>query len=370
MIGETAAAGIFKALPDITVRLIQRGEAAILPPFEDIELQVGDSLIVAATRKALTDVYSREPDMIEGVGEEALAVLTGEADRRKTSNRIMAEVVIAPASRLDGRTLAASGFRSQTGCIVLGIQRRSRMLRAGINDIRLEAGDVLLVTGRRSDVMGLRENRDVLLMEWSTRELPKRALALRSLLIFGVVVTLAATSVLPIEIAALAGAGAMIVGKCLNVRQAARSVDRRVILLVATALALGNSMSATGGAGYIAHSMLAALEGADTAIIVSAFFLLIAAMTNVLSNNATAVLFTPIAINMATELNVDPMLFLFAVIFGANCSFATPIAYQTNLLVMGPGHYKFGDFVRTGLPLIVLLWLTFSLFMPWYFGVL
>ncbi len=368
LIGEEAAAGIFKALPDITVRLIQRGEAAILPPFEDVSLQVGDSLIVAATRKALTDVYSRDPDMIEGVGEEALVVLTGEVEKRKTANRILAEVVIAPASRLDGRTLAASGFRSQTGCIVLGVQRRSRMLRAGINDIRLEAGDVLLVTGRRGDVMGLRENRDVLLMEWSTRELPKRALAVRSLLIFGIVVGLAATGQLPIEIAALAGAGLMVIGRCLNVRQAARSVDRRVILLVAAALALGNALSATGGAGYVAHSMLTALEGAEVTIILSAFFLLIAAMTNVLSNNATAVLFTPIAVNMATELGVEPMVFLLAVIFGANCSFATPIAYQTNLLVMGPGHYRFGDFLRTGLPLIVLLWLTFSLFMPWYFG--
>jgi di/tricarboxylate transporter len=91
-------------------------------------------------------------------------------------------------------------------------------------------------------------------------------------------------------------------------------------------------------------------------------------MTNVLSNNATAVLFTPIAVNMAQEMGVDVMPFILAVIFGANCSFATPISYQTNLLVMGPGHYRFADFVRAGTPLILLLWLTFSLYVPWLFG--
>ena len=141
-----------------------------------------------------------------------------------------------------------------------------------------------------------------------------------------------------------------------------------MILLVATALAMGAAMTATGGASYIAHSMVEVLRGSDTVVILSAFFLLVAAMTNVLSNNATAVLFTPIGIGMAAELGIDPMVFVLAVIFGANCSFATPIAYQTNLLVMGPGHYRFTDFVWTGLPLIVLLWLTFTLFVPWYYG--
>ncbi|MBT4487450.1 MAG: SLC13 family permease, partial [Rhodospirillaceae bacterium] len=100
----------------------------------------------------------------------------------------------------------------------------------------------------------------------------------------------------------------------------------------------------------------------------SAMFALVAIMTNLLSNSATAVLFTPIAINTALALNVDPMVFIHAVIFAANCSFATPMGYQTNLLVMGPGHYKFSDYLRGGTPLIVLIWLAFSLFAPWYYG--
>jgi di/tricarboxylate transporter len=315
----------------------------------------------------LTELFSRYPALIDGREENAEALLIGEPSQAPTAQRIMAEVVVAPASRLDGRTLALSGFRAQTGCFVLGIQRRSRMIRASMNEIRLEAGDVLLVTGRRHNVNSLRDNKDVLLLEWSTRELPRRAMANRALLIFGFVVGLAATGVLPIEIAALSGAGAMIIAGALNVRQASRAVDRRVVLLVAAALAMGTALQATGGAAFLAHEVVALLKEQPTPFILSAFFLLVAAMTNVLSNNATAVLFTPIAISIATELGVSPLPFVYAVIFGANCSFATPIAYQTNLLVMAPGHYQFIDFVRAGTPLILLLWLVFSFFMPVYF---
>jgi di/tricarboxylate transporter len=366
--GEQPVAGMFTQLPNMTVRVIQRGDTAILPPFDEMTLQAGDTVVVAATRKALTELFSHNPDLVESVEDKALPMLDDETGKAKLGSRIVAEVVIAPASRMDGRTLALSGFHSQTNCIVLGIQRRSRMIRTSMNDIRLEAGDVILVLGRRDDVTSLRNNPDVLLMEWSTREMPKRAFATRALLIFGAVVIVAATNILPIEVAALAGAAAMIVGRCLNVRQAARAVDRRVMLLVATALALGSALQATGGASFLAHGLVSALDGMDPAVTLSAFFLLIVVMTNVLSNNATAVLFTPIAVNMAQEMNVEVMPFILAVIFGANCSFATPISYQTNLLVMGPGHYRFADFVRAGTPLIVLLWLTFSLYIPWAYG--
>jgi di/tricarboxylate transporter len=110
------------------------------------------------------------------------------------------------------------------------------------------------------------------------------------------------------------------------------------------------------------------LEGAGPGIILSALFILIALVTNVLSNNASAVLFTPIAVNIALVLGLDPMAFVYAVIFGASCSFASPIGYQTNLLVMAPGHYRFADFMRAGTPLIFVLWITFSLFAPWYYN--
>ena len=138
--------------------------------------------------------------------------------------------------------------------------------------------------------------------------------------------------------------------------------------MVAAALAMAQSMDVTGGAAYVSSHFLGLFDNGNPAIVLSAFFLLCAVVTNLLSNNATAVLFTPLAVNLAAALDVDPMAFVLAVIFAASCSFATPIAYQTNLLVMTPGNFRFSDFMRAGIPLVLILWLTYSAFAPWYFG--
>jgi len=148
----------------------------------------------------------------------------------------------------------------------------------------------------------------------------------------------------------------------------ARAIDRQIILVGGAALALNAALSATGGGSYIAGGLITALDGASAAIMLSAFFLLVAIFTNLLSNNACAVLFTPIGINIALGLDINPVIFVVAVILAANCSFASPIGYVTNLLVMAPGRYRFSDFVRAGSPLVLLLWVGFSLFAPWYYG--
>lgn len=356
LVGQKTIAGMIPVLPDITVRLIQRGEHAFLPLFDEVELAQGDVLIIAATRQALTEALAKTADLLP------------EGDRVSGVDQVLAEVVVAPASRMIGRNLQQIGFRYQTECIVLGVQRRSRMIRASMDEIRLEAGDVLLVVGTREAVQALRANRDVLLLEWSAHDVPATALARRALAIFFVVIAVAAFDVVPIAIAALSGAAAMIATGCLNIHQAARAADRRVILLIAAALAMGAALQQTGGAGFLAHVLVAALADFGAAVTLSAMFLLIAVLTNVMSNNATAVLFTPIAIGTAIELGVSPLPFVYAVIFAANCSFATPMGYQTNLLVMAPGHYRFSDFLRAGGPLIFIVWLTFTCFAPWYYG--
>ena len=359
LVGERAVAGMFEALPDVTVRLVQRGEHAFLPPFDGVVVQTGDEIVVAATRKALTNVVERTPELFQAEND-------AEADPAAT--QMIGEVVVAPASRMIGRSLTQLGFHYQTRCIVLGIQRRSRMIRARMDEIRLDAGDVLLVHGRHADIVALRANRDVLLLERSTHELVDRTRVRRAIAIFAVVIALSASGLVPIVIAAVGGAAAMVIGGCLNIHQAARAIDRQIIFLVGAALALGTAMSATGGADYLAHTIVAGLGGAGAAVTLSALFLLVAVLTNVLSNNATAVLFTPIALGAAAELGVDPRVFVYAVIFAANCSFVTPMGYQTNLLVMAPGHYRFSDFVRAGTPLVLVIWATFSLFAPWYYG--
>ncbi|MGI9413740.1 MAG: SLC13 family permease [Hyphomicrobiales bacterium] len=368
--GAGAVAGLFPALKNMTVRLIQRGEHPILPPFEDITLRDGDVVIVAATRKALTETLTSKESLLTTDPEDTDAGPDAGGENSepfKSGGLTLAEAVVAPGSRLIGRRIEESGLRSATGCIVLGIQRRSRMIRIRLSEIRLEPGDVILVLGTREDVRGLRLNHDLLLLEWSAHELPDITLAARAMVIFAGTVAAAASGLMPIVVAALLGAFAMVPAGCLNLRQASRAFDRKIYLLIGASLAMAASLEATGGAHYVAMNMVSALSGASTAVVLSALFLLIAVLTNVLSNHATAALFTPIAIDTAVQLNADPRIFVFAVILAANCSFATPMAYQTNLLVMGSGHYRFGDFLRAGTPLIFVLWLAYSLFAPWYY---
>ncbi|MEZ5878903.1 MAG: SLC13 family permease [Tepidamorphaceae bacterium] len=362
LVGAQSAAGLFAQLKGMTVLMIQRGPRNILPPFEDTVLAPGDTVIVAATRQVLTEAMRNNkqkiinPDQLSD--EEALPFVSDHV--------VLAEAVVAPGSRLVGRAVEAAALSATTGCFVLGFQRQSRMTRVRIGDIRLEAGDVLLIGGQREDISRLRLNRDVILLEWSAVEVPINNRAGWAIFIFALTVALAATEVLSLVLSALAGSLAMIATGCLNVRQAARAVDRRIYLLVGSSLAMAAALEATGGAEFVAHSIVSSFSGAPTLVLLSVLFLTVAAFTNILSNNATAVLFTPIAVTAALELGASVHTFVMTVILAANCSFATPIGYQTNLLVMAPGHYRFVDFLRAGVPLVLLLWLTFTLTAPMY----
>jgi di/tricarboxylate transporter len=371
LVGKDAPGGHFSGLPEKTLRMVQRGEQAILPPFEDYTARPGDVLVVAATRKALARFLAEDPGLLHPdleAGRSFPGDLTP-GGRWQEGGQSLAEVMVAPASGMIGQTLPQVGFRYKTHCIVLGIQRRSRMIRQRITDIRLQSGDVLLIQGQPDDLNRLRRNRDVVLLEGSAEELPALDHAKRATIIFVAVVTLAASGALPIVVAALAGASAMVMVGVLNVRQAFRAVDAKIFTTIGAALALGVALQETGGAQYLAQALVSALEGATPATVLSLFFLLVAILSNIISTKTAAVLFTPIAVDLALALGVDPQVFAVAVIFAANCSFASPLGYQTNLLVMGPGHYRFADFFRAGLPLIVLMWLVFTLFAPWYYGI-
>ncbi|MAC38093.1 MAG: SLC13 family permease, partial [Oceanicaulis sp.] len=250
--GKRPVAGMFADLPDMTVRMIQRGEHALLPPFDQIELKAGDLVIVAATRQTLSNLLSKRADFMRGMLEAS-----GPGENPTPGDSLMiTEAVVAPGSRLIGRTIQQIGFRHATGCIVLGIQRRSRMIRSRMGEIRLEAGDTLLLFGSTSSMRQLRSDRDLLLMEWATTALadPRRANVARA--IFAGVVIAAATSLMPIALASFLGAVAMIAGGCLNTRQAARAVDIRIYLLIGSAIALGTALQITGGADLLATGVV------------------------------------------------------------------------------------------------------------------
>ena len=362
--GKEAVAGMFPALRDITVRMIQRGERALLPPYDNITLQPGDLVIVAATRQALTDLLSGKPAMLNDIWQTGVS----EHDEDTGETQLgLVEAVIAPGSRMAGRTVEMLGFRRLTQAVTLGIQRRSRMIRAKLGEIRLEAGDTLLLCGPVSAFRDLRTSRDLILLEWSQSEFPTTTRAQLARLITLIMVVVAAFGWISITLASITAATAMILLQCLNHRQASRSLDLRIYLVIAAALAMGVALEATGAAELIAQLVVGLASPFGTLAVLSAIFLAVAILTNILSNAATAVLFTPIALSAADQMGSDPFPFLLAVIYAANCAFATPIAYQTNMLVMGPGHYKFGDFMRFGGPLVLIMWAAFTIVAPWRF---
>ncbi|MBL4871108.1 MAG: SLC13 family permease [Robiginitomaculum sp.] len=364
LVGKTPVAGLFTDLRMMTVRHIERGSKKLLPPFEDA-LCVGDILTVSATRKALTGLMSSYPEYLEGM----LNVSGFKQQENRTDRIVISEAVIAPGSSMVGRTIEQAGFQQQTGCLVLGIQRRSRMVRERMLRIRLKEGDVLLLFGYVPQIEAMRNHHDILLLDWKTQDLPDIRRANIARLIFAAVIGCAAIGLLPIVHTAFAGATLMIATGCLNIRQAIRALDTKIFMLIGAAFAMGIALQNTGGAGYIAQNVVGALQGYGPQVLIAGLFLLVAVMTNLLSNAATAILFAPIAINVSQQTGIDPKILVLTVLFAANCSFATPIAYQTNLLVMGPGHYRFSDFAKFGIPLILLIWVSYILILPFVFSI-
>jgi len=382
LVGMECVEGRFPELGDLNVKLIQRGGHLILPPFEGYTIKAGDVLIVSATRKDLTSIFSKFPGfLLSSEEEEAIDVSSendeeaGPANLKGAESKVLAEIMITPASRIVDMSLEHVSFHRQFGTIVLGIQRRAKVVRRRLGRIRLEPGDVLLVAGRQGAINALRNNSDFIVLSGSKRDLPVPAKAPVAAGIFIATVGLAAAGVLSITVAAIVGSVMMIATGCLNIRQATRAMDRKIFMLVGSMLALGSALQVTGGASYLADLILG-LPFIETPLaMVAVLFLIVSISTNLLTNNACAILFTPIAMSLAGTVEITQALnydvaFIFAVtvVFAANCSFASPIGYQTNLLVMGPGHYRFRDFVRGGVPLVLILWVTFIFVAKFYFG--
>lgn len=379
LIGEECIDGHFVKLPDMTIKMIQRSGHIILPPFEGYKIESGDIMIVATTRDQLASLLSQYPGFLLSENEAEIVERVNqkivdsdpsdeEADSGRRS-RVVAEVMITPASRMIDMTMDQAGFDLQFGVVVLGIQRRARVVRRRLGRVRLEQGDVLLVAGSVQSINNMRNNPDLIVLSGSRQELPVPKKAPLAAGVFLGVITLAAAGVLSIPVAAITGAVLMIATGCINIRQATRAIDRKIFLLVGSMLAIGTALQSTNGAEFIANGILDLPIPGGHLGISAALFLIVAFTTNILSNNACAILFTPIAMNLALNLGIDPYFFAITVIFAANCSFASPIGYQTNLLVMGPGHYRFRDFMIAGIPLVFILWATYILLAKYYFGI-
>ena len=362
LIGQSLGVRMFHELPDINVRMINRLGKTILPPFTGLKLREDDVIALSATREDLTKL------MDSGYGLTPAEGYRTNPSSHKKSDQIVVEMMITPSSSLVDNTISRTGFEYRHNCQVLGIQHHAHMIRSRMGQAKLAAGDLLLVKCDTETLRGLREDLDVVLVEFSVEELPNLKSANVSIFIFLSVVLSAAFGLVPIVISSFFGALAMVATNVISLQQATRALDFKVITTITAALALGVAMEATGAATYLANLILSVTGTASPRMVLSTFFLMVALMSNIISTKTCAVLFAPIGLHIGAEIGIDPRIFAITIVFAANCAFATPFAYQTSLLVMGPGSYHFKDFLKVGSPLVILIWLVYSAFIPWYYG--
>jgi di/tricarboxylate transporter len=282
----------------------------------------------------------------------------------------LAEVVVTRGSPLHLRSLAAARFSASYGLLPLALHRArtpSAQVTGDLNMIRLRAGDVLLVQGSREAIDNLKASGNMLVLD-GTMDLPHTHRANRALGAMAFVVLAAAIGIMPISVSAIIGVGLMFIMGCLTWRDVANALSTPVIMIIVTSLALGKALMGTGMADYLAMSFVHLASGMEIPLILSAFMLIMTLLTNIVSNNAAAVIGTPIAIAIAQQLGASPEPFVLAVLFGANMSYATPFGYQTNLLILSAGGYKFSDFMRVGIPLTIIMWIGFSIVLPLLYG--
>jgi len=359
--GKTLADLIEKSNGLLAVSRIMRGSGTFILPLPDAHISAGDRLLVNDTPEHLKEFESALGVALY-VGETAVDEEHPLADK----NQQMAEIVVVQGSPLQGRTLQQLYFADHYQLLVLAIHRagaRVETLREKIEQLRLRTGDILLVQGHSDRIAELKRSGEYLVLD-ATADLPHTEKARTSLVIMAGIILFAALGLVPIAISAVCGVLLMLVSRCLTWRDASRTLSTQVILIVVASLALGSALLNTGGAHYLAQLFVAVTTGASPAVVLSGLMLLMAILTNIVSNNAAAVIGTPIAISIAQQLGVNPEPFVIAVLFGANMSYATPMAYKTNLLVMNAGGYTFMDFVRVGVPLTLIVWLGLSFLLP------
>jgi di/tricarboxylate transporter len=274
------------------------------------------------------------------------------------------EAVVAPGSPLIGKSLKESDFRNRFGATVLAIRHHDEIRHSRLATTPLAAGDALLLEVPSSRAARLKQRREFVVASdvGPLDERPQRRWT--AMLIVGAVIAAAATGAAHISAAALVGAILLVLSGCLRLDEAYRAVDWQVIFLLGGILPLGLALERTGGADLLATLLINWVGDYGPVAILSALFLITTTLTAFMSNAATAALLVPIAVTTAATLGVDPRPFVIAIAFGASASFMTPVGYQTNLLVYSPGSYRFGDYIKVGVPLTVVFWILATLLIP------
>ncbi|MEQ9369640.1 MAG: SLC13 family permease [Coleofasciculus chthonoplastes F3-SA18-01] len=329
-------------------------------------LAVGDILLVRGSREDLLKIRTKRGlDILPEVqfGQKTL----GETELSSVEEGV-AEVLILSNANLVGSTLKELRFRQRYNVTVLAIRRGEELRRERIGKIPLRFGDLLLVQGPKQSLIGLQTSRDLLVIEQrDTETLRQDKLGIALAIVLGVVV-IAAFDWVSILVTALAGVILMIVTGCLKLGEMYSAVRWDIIFLLAGLFPLGIAMDKSGATEWLASYLVAMGGNLSGYWLLMFFYLATSILTELLSNNAAVILMIPIAANVATTLELNPLAFMFAVTFAASNSYLTPIGYQTNTMVYGPGGYKFLDFTRIGAPLNLLLTVITPMLIIWLYG--
>ena len=360
------------SLSDIDADIVQliRDRKSFNEPLSRKVVQEGDILVLRVDRESLVGLMDAEgldfaPD-VDATDE----LLEGEdSDVREEGEQRLVEIVLTPDTNLLGETLETLNFRQRYDASVLAIRRGGEIIHQRMDKRRLRAGDTLLIQATEDTVNRFGRDRNFVVAQELTRPYFRSERIPVAVGIVAAVVALAAFNVVPIMISALGGILGMVVTGCVKPNEVYDAVDWNVIFLLAGLIPLGVAMEESGAAAWLADLVVGSSAGLGMVALLAVFYLFTALVTNVISNNASVVLMVPVAYDAAIQLGADPFAFVLAVTFAASTAMLTPIGYQTNLMVYGPGGYKFTDFARVGAPLQLLLTVVTTLGIVWLYGV-
>jgi di/tricarboxylate transporter len=360
LVGATVAgSGLEDEFGVQVIGVYRHGRA--LQEFNDRELEAGDSVLISGRPEAISEL----------AGVDHLTIRTSvesDADSGRPADELrLAEMIVSPRSRTIGQPLRDVSMRLPAGLTVLALERHGVEVDEPLTEIELAAGDLLLVRAPIEQLRRLHESGDFGLL--GVVDLPaKRTDKVRfAVPILAGVILLAATGVTTILVSGLAGMVAMVLTGCIRPDEVYQEMDWAVIILLGSLLALGTALQTSGTADWLAAIVVELTRSLGTTGVLAAFFLLTSLLTSVITNNAAAVVLTPVAVAAARGLGVSPMPFVVAVMFAASTAFATPIGYQTNIFIYGPGGYRFSDFLRVGGPLVLLLAAVATSVLPLFF---
>lgn len=351
----------------MTIQAVQRGGDLTLGGSPATRLRAGDRIVLRDTPERLKEFEQVLGATLFNATDPEHPV--SEAAPLATEGQQLAEVVITRGSPLYHRPLDAAEFARVYGLLPLAIHRGGA--ETGIDPaaagFTLRAGDVLLVQGAPWAIRKLRSTGSMLVLDGQI-DLPRVDRAGWALLVLALVVLAASTGLLPMQLSALCGVGGMLATRCLRWHDLPDALSLPVIMLIVASLSLGEALAATGAVDFTAALLVAASRGLPPGVTLSVLMLVVIVLANLVEKHTVAVIATPVAVRMAEQLGVPAEPFVVAAIFAANMSFATPIGFQGNMLLMTAGGYRFGDFLRVGVPLTLIMWLAFSFLLPAWYG--